>query len=403
MIEVSNLRKEKNKGWVILKCDFNHYGEGEWPYSDNVLWLAVEEKNEDMLTTEVYDPFVLVPLMLGMYYGQDVHIKGDISPRLYHNIRHYIINIFDRFSDYNRIVNFEVDGFKIVHGPSTLIGTGISCGVDSLVTIYDNFIQETDENFKINSLFFFNYGSHGDFEDSSSHKRWEDRITLNMKCAEELNLPVYLVDTNFHAYTHRIGEPQMGYLANYSCILALQNYIKRYMTSANLSYDEIMIYRDNSRDFDFAEYCESFFPHLVSTEGVELVIDGCQYTRAQKIERISEWKIAQKYLNVCIHPVSKGHNCSNCEKCMWTLIPLEAMGKLDKFKDVFDIGTYNRNSRWWKSYFMTRHSKDSMETSVIDYARGKGLKVHSKVGANITCFYMRVLRKLKKIVGVSNG
>ena len=88
---------------------------------------------------------------------------------------------------------------------------------------------------------------------------------------------------------------------------------------------------------------------------------------------------------------------------MWTLIPLEAMGKLDKFKDVFDIGTYNRNSRWWKSYFMARHSKDSMETSVIDYARGKGLKVHSKVGANITCFYMRVLRKLKKIVGVSNG
>lgn len=395
MFELSNLRKENRGGWSYLTCDFVVKG-SKSPFQEDKLWIAVEEKNNDMITDEVYDPFVLVSLMLGMYYKHDVHICGKISPRLYHNVTHYISTIFDKFSDRTSPVDFKVDGFAIVDGPKNLIGTGISCGVDSLTTIYDNFVQENDPNFKINSLFFFNYGSHGDYEDPETNQRWTDRTSLNKRCADELGLPVYLVNTNFHVYTHTIGEQQLGYLANYSCILALQKYIKRYMTSGNLSYDEIMENRTNSRDFDFAEYCESWFPHLVSTEKFELVIDGCQYTRAEKIEHISDWPIAQKYLNVCIYPINNGHNCSNCEKCMWTLIPLEANGKLNNFSQVFDLDTYQKNSQRWKIRFMSRHGKDSMETSVMDYAIGKGLSAPTVSYAKASVFGQRVVRKIRK-------
>lgn len=398
MFVLSNLRKSVENGWVYLKCDFESNRGGDVQFDENTIWIAVEEKNEDMLSDKVYDPFVLVPLMLGMYYNEDVHIDGNISSRLYHNVKHYISSIFDKFSDYTKPVKFSVKGFDTVNGPQKLIGTGISCGVDSLVTIYDNFVKETDPDFKINSLFFFNYGSHGDFEDETSHKRWEDRTKLNRKCAEALGLPVYLVDSNFHAYTHRIGEQRLGYIANYSCILGLQKYIKRYLTSGNLSYDEIMINRTNSRDFDFAEYCESWFPHLVSTEGFELVIDGCQYTRAEKIERISNWDIAHKYLNVCVTPIEGAHNCSNCEKCMWTLIPLESMGKLNDFNNVFNIAIYKKNSRKWKLWFMSRYGKDSMETSVMDYAKKKGMKIPLKLVAIARFFPNKVRTKLRFIM-----
>lgn len=183
-------------------------------------------------------------------------------------------------------------------------------------------------------------------------------------------------------------------MAIYSCVLSLQRYIKRYYTSSNLSYDEIAEFNRLSRDFDIAEYGESFIPHLISTENFELVIDGCQYTRAEKTERISGWEFAWKHLNVCVPAADRGHNCSCCNKCMWTLIPLEAMGRLDKFKAVFDLDVYHKNAFIWKCSFLAHYGKDSMETSIMRYARSHGMKLPPRWAAKICWFAYRCLRKL---------
>ena len=396
MFKLSNLRKFTKDKWTYLSCDFN-VTEIENPFQEKTMWVAVEEKNADMLADNVYDPFVLVPVILGMYYKQDVHIDGNISPRLYHNMQHYLMNIFDRFSDRTSPISFTVNGFDTVTRGVELVGTGISCGVDSLVTIHDNFVNENDPNFKINSLFFVNCGTHGDYEDPASHKKYRDRVALNKTAAEELGLPMYLVNSNFHAFSHKFGENQVGYLAIYSCILSLQKYIKRYYTSSNYSYDEIARYTELSKDYDIAEYSESFMPHLVSTECFELVIDGCQYTRTEKTERISDWVFAQKHLNVCVPCLEDGRNCSNCNKCMWTLIPLEAMGKLENFSEVFDIETYKKNAFRWKCYYLRNYGKDGMQTSIIDYVKARGMKLPPRWVARGILFMYRVLRKLKLI------
>lgn len=398
MFLLSNLNKSSKNGWTYLSCDFK-VTEIKSPFKEDKLWVAVEEKNADMLTDEVYDPFVLVPLFLGMYYGQDVHIQGKISPRLYHNVNHYLMNIFDRFSDKTKPVKFIVDGFQKVEqiaGGGQLIGTGISCGIDSLLTIYENFIQEEDPNFKINSLFFVNCGTHGDYLDKSSHKKFTDRVHLNGEAAKELGLPMYVIDSNFHSFAYQIGEQRFVYLAIYSCILSMQKYVKRYYTSSNYSYDEIMEFTNLSYDYDIAEYCESFMPHLVSTECFELVIDGCQYTRGEKLEKISEWDFAQKHLNVCIHPLEGGYNCSCCQKCYWTLIPLEAMGKLNKFSSVFDLNVYRKKAYRGKWRFMALYGKAGMETSVVRYAKKNHLRMPPKNLAKIAFVLSRPIKRIQR-------
>ena len=395
MFKLSNLQKFTKDKWTYLSCDFN-VTEIENPFQEKTMWVAVEEKNADMLADNVYDPFVLVPVILGMYYKQDVHIDGNISPRLYHNMQHYLMNIFDRFSDRTSPISFTVNGFDTVtRGEVELVGTGISCGVDSLVTIYDNFVNENDPNFKINSLFFVNCGTHGDYEDPASHKKYRDRVALNKTAAEELGLPMYLVNSNFHAYTHKIGEQKIGYLAIYSCVLSLQKCIKRYYTSSNLSYDEIAEFSKLSRDFDIAEYAESYMPHLIVTENFELVIDGCQYTRAEKTERISEWRFAQKHLNVC---VLQADNCGCCNKCMRTLIPLEAIGKLENFKDVFNLNAYRKYAYRWKCSFVSHYGKDAMKTSIVRYARAHDLSLPSVSVAKVYTLCYRILRKIKRVM-----
>lgn len=376
MFRLSNLRKESTNGWTYLLCDFE-VTEIKNPFGADSMWIAVEDKNEDMLSSRVYDPFVLLPVFLGMFYGQDVHIEGNISARLYHNVTHYLMSIFKKFSTRSQMVRFTVNGFDTVEECDTkLIGTGISCGVDSLTTIYDNFVMEDDPNFKINSLFLFNSGTHGHYNETS-RRLFLDRAKLNHRAADELGLPMYLVDSNFHIYTHAAygGDQPIGYLAMYSCAIGMQKYVRRYLSASNFAYDEVAEFMEVSRNFDIAEYCESYMPNLISTESFELVIDGCQYTRGEKTERISDWELAQKYLNVCVRPINHGYNCSNCNKCMWTLIPLEVMGKLDNFKDVFDIDTYKKNAKKWKITFAAHEGKDAMETSVIRYAKKRGLKI----------------------------
>lgn len=396
MFTIKNLRKENMGGWTYLKCDFEVTGM-QSPFEEKTIWVAVEDKNANMLTDEVYDPFVLVPVILGMYYKQDVHIDGEISPRFYHNLTHYLMRIFDNFSDNTAPIQFTVNGTRKISDPiGSMIGTGVSCGVDSLVTIYDNYIKESDPEFKINSLFFVNCGTHGDYENISSRQIFLDRSQLNKKAADALGLPMYLIDSNFHAFTHKWREQTIGYLAIYSCVLSMQKMVRRYLSASNLSYDEIADYRILSRDFDIAEYCEDYMPHLISTERFELVIDGCQYTRAEKTERISDWEIAHKYLNVCVSPVDHGKNCSCCQKCMWTLIPLEAMGKLELFTDVFDIDTYYRNADKFKRQFVSKYGDESMETSIVDYCKNKNLRMPGKLYAKTRAKIGKVKRMMIK-------
>ena len=393
MIKISNIRKETDKEWVYLKCDIDVTGM-ESPFAEKTIWMGVEPDMGGGLDTTVYDPFVLVPLILGMFYHQDVHIEGNISPKLYHNVQHYLIKIFDNFSPKTAPIKFTVNGFDTIKGEiGSMIGTGISCGVDSLTTIYDNFVLEEDPNFKINNLFFVNTGSHGDYGEKSL-QRFKERAKLNRGAADDLGLPMHLINTNFHVFTHTIDEEKIGYLAQWSCYIGLQKCIKRYYVSGNISYEEICEFYKNSRDFDLSEYCESYMPHLLSTERIEIVVDGCQYTRAEKTEHISDWDFAQKHLNVCVTPLKHARNCSCCNKCMWTLIPLEAMGKLDKFSQVFDIEKYKKNSFKWKCRFVAHYGKDTMETSIVRYARKKNLSMPGTVVAKSRTMLGRAKAKI---------
>lgn len=45
-----------------------------------------------------------------------------------------------------------------------IVGTRNSCDVDPLSTIYDHFVKEEDEDYRITELFLYNCGTHGNFE-----------------------------------------------------------------------------------------------------------------------------------------------------------------------------------------------------------------------------------------------
>ena len=92
MIEISNLRKYAAGRNVRLEADIT-FTDMPSPYAERTIYFEVDKNNGDMLADDTYDAFVLVPLYLAMYHKQDLHIRGNISKKLYQNIKWYIPRI----------------------------------------------------------------------------------------------------------------------------------------------------------------------------------------------------------------------------------------------------------------------------------------------------------------------
>lgn len=394
MLTISNIHKELHGDWTRLVVDID-FGDIKTPFTEKTMWFAVKNENADMLTDQTYDAFVLIPLYLAMYFHTDLHICGKMSKLLYQNIKWYIRQIFCDFSEDLSMVNVKADGFTSIQGKGNIIGTGISCGIDSLSTIMDHFVKEKDPDYRINTLFIFNCGTHGDYENKASHQLYEERYELNKKAADELGLPVIQVSSNVHAFTHKIGEQKMGYIAIYSCAYSLQKVIDKYYTSSTYSYEQVKKY--GKRDFDMAEFCESYLIPLLQTEHTRLIIDGCQYRRSQKTENIAEWDVAQRHLNVCVNSTD-GSNCCICPKCMRTLVPLEALGKLDSFNQVFDLMKYRKNAYNAKCKMVGHYGVDGFDTDNVDFARKHNLAMPSRTNALVNEFFTGGVRTFAKRV-----
>lgn len=393
MIEIRNIRKEIGTDWTRIIADVL-VTEIDNPFEERTMWFAVKNENADMLSDENYNAFFLVPLYLAMYYKTDLKISGMLSERLYRNMKEYGQRIFCDFSDELEKINISINGTTTkISNSRNLVGTGLSCGIDSLFTVYRHFQMEESDDYKINSLFIFNCGTHGHYENNKTYETFIKRYEMNKLAADELGIPLYQVNSNLHAFTHKIGEQKMGYIAIHSCILALQKVLRLYYVANSCTYKDTLEGTTHYHNFDFGEFSDPFFIPLVRTEGLELMLEGAQYSRSKKTEIISDWPIAQSYLNVCVSPEEDGRNCCRCSKCVRTLIPLEAMGKLNSFSKVFDLNVYRKNSMAGKVELMLTYGKEPFSADNVDYARKKGLKMPTKSEV----FIFRVKRKIRAI------
>jgi 7-cyano-7-deazaguanine synthase in queuosine biosynthesis len=69
---------------------------------------------------------------------------------------------------------------------------------------------------------------------------------------------------------------------------------------------------------------------LWSTERVEIVHDGCEADRVDKLRSLANVPAAHKWLRVCLK--NTGYNCGRCEKCLRTMTAITALGLQDRFE-----------------------------------------------------------------------
>lgn len=155
-MKITNLRKEIKNGECFLVSDL------ACSFTDqDCLWFSVPEQYADWLTDDVYDAFLVAALYPAMYYGEDIEIEGVVSHQLYFNMTTYIQHLVQAYRPEMLQTKIKVHGFKQAEKVGCHVGTGFSAGIDSLTTLFDRFEREQDDEYKIDTLFFFNVGSHG--------------------------------------------------------------------------------------------------------------------------------------------------------------------------------------------------------------------------------------------------
>lgn len=396
MIDIKNLRIVKGNEWTRVVADIS--SDIERLDSENTIWIAVKNENAHMLESKVYNAFLFLPVYMSMYYNTDLHIHGNVSKKLYKNVG-YMQSIIAAFSDKLSKINVSVDGFEESEGEGYIIGTGISCGVDCLQTVYSHFIEEQDPEYRINTLFELNCGWHGYIDGELTNKIFEQRCEENKKVADDLGLSFVAVDSNLHAFLPKLKD-QASYFCIYSCVFALERAMKLYYLSSSYSYGEVIKYGHKSRNNDFSEFGDPMLLPLARTEHFELVSDGCQYTRSQKTELIAKWEISKKYLNVCCKN-NAIENCSVCHKCVRTLIPLESMGLLEDYKNTFDIDAYKKISYKSKCKMVVQSGTVAFQTDNYRFCKSNGMRLPSKLEAHIYFlpeYFVRLIGKIKRTI-----
>lgn len=371
-------------------------------------WFSVNEEYASLLTPDSYDAFLVALLYPAMFYHEDIEIEGNVTKKLVHNISHYIQSIVLDYNKTTRPIKIRVKGYNHATKAQTQhIGTGFSGGVDSFATLTDNYFNEDDPEYKIDSLFFFHLGQYGHgYNNPDNWKRANQRFEITKRFYADafgnLGAKGYclMMNTNLFSFIPSEWEFDAGIFFRIASVLVFQRVLKRYYISDSDSYAEICR-KDFSKQNEAMTEFESVIMPLLSPKGLEILCDGAQRSRTQKTELISTNAFAQKYLNVCVtNSYTQAENCCICSKCKRTLFALESTGNIEKFSKVFDLNKWQKEQFHYKCECICNYNSDSYAKDNVDYALAMGNKLPSKFVAYSEQITFKLVHRLGHIIKV---
>lgn len=359
-IKIENIKLETNRR-IVAQIHID--GQAEEIYAE------VSDNVSQYLSCDYADPFIMGLMYFAMYHEYDIESVIPVSEELYYNLENHFIDTLA--NDTTHLYRVHIHA-PIVQGPpkiGNIIATGISCGIDSLYTIYNHF-KSKYTTYNISHLAFYNVGSHNTGAGAEKDKLlYEGRYSICKAFAEEYGYIFYTIDSNIHAIINKYG--QYSHICNHSymsafCVLLLQKGIKRYYYSAGYLYNDFCI----NFDFHKTEVDSAFYDLLTffvcSVNSTHIYSSGGNVTRIDKTKALCKFEPTKKYLNVCVHDA---HNDSRCFKCIRTMLSIDAVGSIDDFSHVFDVPYYKKHKHEFiqEMWFGAVFHKDELYKEILPY------------------------------------
>lgn len=398
MIKISGLHLERENGLTFLIVTI----QSDFCKTENKLWFNVDSAFEEYLTQDVYDAFLVAALFPAMFYGEDIEIKGCVSKRLYKNIMSDVQKIIQIAYPQMKMINIKVGGFKKAEKiKENIIGTGFSGGVDSFATIYDRFEKEEDPEYRLNTLFFFNLGQNGKYDDVRTKVHVQNLYRHEKGFADEKGMNFILMDSNLFAFYNPEWEYNAGVLCRVVGILVFERCVSKYYISSSYSYSSIINIGTYQRTSLLTGLTDPYILPLLSTEGTELIVDGEQYTRTEKTELIASYEPVLRYLNVCVNGDrgdTNAENCSVCDKCLRTLFALDVLNLLPNYASVFNLQKYKKLAFKYKCKQVLLYKTNPFAKDNVDFARFHNHQLPNYFRAWLTLFPENAILRVKIMI-----
>ena len=372
-MKISNIRKEirpDNHISIVADVESRKFGK-------NTIWASISNEYEDYLAPDRYDGFLVALLYPAMVFNEDIEIEGIVSKRLLRNITTYVEDILLAYNpQLHRITITVKETTSEILSSAKHIGTGFSGGIDSFATIYNNYVLENDPEYKIDTLIMLNVGSHGKYTDQKTIGLFKSRYNFLKRYPDIIGVPFILVDSNIHFYYKEWDRHMLTLGLNLTAgILLLQGKLKKYyVASTGYNYDQWIDIATQKRNISLDGFCDPFLIHLLSSETMEFILDGMQHTRVQKTMDISNYSLTRQFLDICWFDEPQIKGCGVCEKCARVGLTLSAVGKLDGYKDVFNVEVFRKYEQRLMCDAILNYKKDIFMRDIVDFAKKNSQK-----------------------------
>jgi hypothetical protein len=279
------------------------------------LWFRFPRDLEPALG-ERADPFLPALLFVAVVGRSPLAIDGAVSERLASGA-HKAMEIWQLWYSLPPVPVTVAELVAAANPAPRAVASFFSGGVDSFYTVLKNLGAATGEP-KISELLFV-WGLDIPLANATLHRTVSARLRA---VAEALGLRLVLVSTNLRELTDRFaawGKCHFG--AGLSAIAScLGKHLRQIYLPASYTYS-----------YPHPWGSHPLLDPLWSTETLTVIHDGCEATRPEKIRwQLGRSPLALSSLRVCFVNPDNAYNCGRCEKCLRTMVNLEAAGVLDQ-------------------------------------------------------------------------
>lgn len=278
------------------------------------LYFEFPAAYEDFLSVSA-DPFAVAMLVPAMMQGELLEIRPPLSPRLHFHLGR-IRDIFHTWHpEFRRSEILATPGAGAPRPAACRAATFFSGGVDSLYTLLKYRRYEALPAPLTHVIFMRGLEKPLDFL-----RGVEEAQLLVQRIADDAGVECLIGESNLrthfqadwlHLYCGSgLAATALSLAGGFShiCIPSAFSYRSLIPTSTTPLVDE-----------------------RYSTEAMQVVHDGAELGRADKLVRILEWDrdLVLRYLRVCVMNFGGAHNCCKCRKCVRTMMTLQTLGVLD--------------------------------------------------------------------------
>ena len=283
------------------------------------IWFKIPKKYCQGVSPN--DSFFIIAYMLAAKLDEPLHFDGQVSEKLYSNIRKTSILLKLK----NPGIKIVTEGLVKRKMKNNGVAQFFSLGIDSFYTLLAGPMSKSRLSKK---YIIFIEG----FDLTGRSKNLVDKVSknINLVARETRTIPVW-IKTNLRSISYEIIDWEIFHGAVLAAAgLLLSNEVKIIYINATDSYHSDILW-GTSKDLD----------QLWSTESVSFLSSGAKLSRIQKVEKIKKtgnFNLFVDNLRVCYQKYDQKdapYNCSQCPKCIFNQYVLLGCGVKEPIPTFF--------------------------------------------------------------------